>query len=136
MRVAVMGQLPLGYMTRRMDMTYYQTFVAPVPKARLDEYFALAKKMTPLWKAYGALSVVDARPDNAPSGKLTSFPQAVICAEDEVPVLSFVTFRDRAHCDEVMEKAMTDPAMETMMMQAPLDGKRMIIGGFLAEVDG
>lgn len=33
-------------------------------------------------------------------------------------------------CDEAMEKAMADPVMEVMMMQAQLDGKRMIIGRF------
>ena len=117
-------------------MTYYETFVAPVPKERLEDYFALAAKMLPMWKEHGVLSVVETRPDNVPMGKLTSFPQAVMCGEGEVPIFGFMTFRDKAHRDAVMEKAMADPAMGALMMQAPLDGKRMIFGGFSAEIEG
>ena len=116
-------------------MTYYESFVAPVPRDKLDAYFALAAKMVPIWKAHGVLSVVEARPENAPVGKLTSFPQAVQCKAGEVPVFGFMTFHDRAHRDKVMAQAMADPAMETLMMQIPLDGKRMIFGGFVAEID-
>lgn len=116
-------------------MTYYETFVAPVPRDKLDAYFALAAKMAPMWTALGALSVVETRPENAPMGKQTSFPQAVQCGTDEVPVFGFMTFRDRAHRDAVMEQAMADPDMGALMMQAPLDGKRMIFGGFAAEIE-
>lgn len=116
-------------------MTYFESFVAPVPRDKLDAYFALAAQMAPMWKAHGALSVVEARPENAHVGKLTSFPQAVQCGAAEVPVFGFLTFRDRAHRDAVMEKAMADPVMGEMMMQAPMDGKRMIFGGFVAEIE-
>lgn len=117
-------------------MTYYQTFVAPVPRDKLDAYFALSAQMAPMWKAHGALTVVETRPENVPIGKVTSFPQAVQCAPDEVPVFGFMTFQDRAHCDRVMEQAMADPAMGALMRHAPLDGKRMIFGGFVAELEG
>ena len=116
-------------------MTYYETFVAPVPRDKLDDYFALSAQMAPMWKAHGVLSVVETRPENVPMGKITSFPQAVACGEGEVPIFGFMTFRDRAHRDAVMEKAMADPAMGALMMQAPLDGKRMIFGGFAAEIE-
>ena len=111
-------------------MTYYETFVAPVPIDKLDAYFAIAAKMAPMWKALGALTVVETRPDDVPMGKVTSFPRAVQCDDGEVPVFAFMTFRDRAHRDSVMEQAMSDPAMEALMMQMPMDGKRMIFGGF------
>lgn len=117
-------------------MTYYETFVAPVPRDKLDDYFALSAKMAPMWKTHGVLTVVEARPENVPVGKVTSFPQAVQCGEGEVPVFGFMTFHDRAHRDRVMEQAMADPAMGALMMQAPLDGKRMIFGGFVAEIEG
>lgn len=116
-------------------MAYYETFVAPVPQDKLDAYFELAAQMAPMWKALGVLSIVETRPENVPTGKLTSFPQAVQCGAGEVPVFGFMTFRDRAHRDAVMEQAMADPAMGALMMQAPLDGKRMIFGGFTAEID-
>lgn len=117
-------------------MTYYETFVAPVARDKLDAYFAISAHMVPLWKAHGVLTVVETRPENVPMGKLTSFPQAVQCTEDEVPVFGFMTFHDRAHRDRVMEQAMADPAMGALMMQVPLDGKRMIFGGFTAEIEG
>lgn len=115
-------------------MTYFETFVVPVPQDRLDEYFTIAAKMAPMWKAMGALSVVEARPENVPMGKVTSFPQAVQCDDGEVPVFGFMTFRDRAHRDAVMEQAMSDPEIGALMMQVPMDGKRMIFGGFEAVV--
>lgn len=117
-------------------MLYYETFVAPVPRDKLDDYFAIAAQMAPMWKALGAVAVMEAKPDNAPVGKLTSFPQAVMCDDGEVPVWGFLVFRDRAHRDEVMEKAMADPAMGALMMNTPLDGKRMIFGGFAAQIEG
>jgi len=116
-------------------MTYYETYVAPVPRNKLDAYFAVSAQMLPMWKAHGVLSVVEARPENVPVGKVTSFPQAVRCTADEVPVFGFMTFHDRAHRDRVMEQAMADPVMGALMMQAPLDGKRMIFGGFVAEIE-
>ncbi|WP_022703616.1 DUF1428 domain-containing protein [Pseudorhodobacter ferrugineus] len=117
-------------------MTYYETFVAPVPRDKLDGYFALSTQMAPMWKAHGVLSIVETRPENVPMGKLASFPQAVQCGEDEVPVFGFMTFHDRAHRDCVMELAVADPAMGGLMMQVPLDGTRMIFGGFAAEIEG
>lgn len=116
-------------------MTYFETFVAPVPQDKLDEYFELADKMAPLWKAYGVLSLLDARPQDVPMGKRTSFPQAVQCDDGEVPVFGFMTFRDRAHRDAVMEQAMTDPVMGALMQKVPIDGKRMIFGGFSGEIE-
>ena len=89
-----------------------------------------------VWNALGVLSVVETRPADVPMGKITSFPRAVQCGEGEVPVFGFMTFRDKAHRDQVMEKAMADPEMGALMMQAPLDGKRMIFGGFTAEIEG
>lgn len=92
-------------------MTYYQTFVAPVPQEKLEDYFALAKQMPPIRKAPIALAVVDVRPDNARKGKVTSFPQAVMCMDGEVPAFGFMTFRDKAHWGAIMAKTMVDPAM-------------------------
>jgi uncharacterized protein YbaA (DUF1428 family) len=117
-------------------MTYFETFVAPVPLDQLEEYFALAAKMAPIWKSYGVLSLLDARPENVPMGKITSFPQAVQCDDGEVPVFGFMTFHDRAHRDLVMEQAMGDPVMGALMRKVPMDGKRMIFGGFSGEVVG
>ncbi|WP_323007105.1 DUF1428 domain-containing protein [Pseudorhodobacter sp.] len=118
-------------------MTYYEIFVVPVPRDKLDEYFAVSAQMVPMWKALGvgAVSVVETRPENVPTGKVTSFPLAVKCERGELPVFAFMTFRDRAHRDAVIETAMADPAMGALMRQVPMDARRMIFGGFTAEIE-
>ena len=44
--------------------------------------------------------------------------------------LSWVTYADRTSRDEIMAKVMADPRLRTDPAGMPLDGKRMIFGGF------
>ena len=50
--------------------------------------------------------------------------------DGEEVVVSYVTFRDRAHRDAVMAAAMQHKGFMAMMNDAPFDGKRMIWAGF------
>ena len=81
-----------------------------------------------------ALSYVEARADDVTMGTLTSFPRALQLTDDEVVYIAFATYRDRAHRDEVSAKVMADPRLEVMMAESPVDGKRMIFGGFTSVV--
>ncbi len=110
-------------------MNYVDGYVVPVPQERVDDYVRIAGKMAKLYKEYGALSVTEAVADDAPMGKVTSFPRAVQMADDETVFFSYITYRDRAHRDEVNTKVMADPRVE-VMKDIPVDGKRMIWGGF------
>ena len=56
---------------------YVDGFVAAVPTANKEKYRAHAKEAWPLFKDYGALSMVECWGDDVPDGKLTSFPMAV-----------------------------------------------------------
>lgn len=110
-------------------MTYVDAIISPVRRDRLEEYIELARGWTAIWRDHGALSTLEYAGDDVPEGKLTSFPLAVQANEDEVVCISLITYRDRAHRDEVSGKAMKDPRFQ-MPEDAPMDGKRMIFGGF------
>lgn len=113
-------------------MPYVDGFVLAVPKDRLEEYKALARRAGAIWKEYGALDYVEAVADDVPYGELTSFPRAVLAKDDEVVVFSYITYPDRAARDAVNAKVMADERLKAEMEKMPFDGKRMIWGGFTA----
>ncbi|MBR0827540.1 DUF1428 family protein [Bradyrhizobium manausense] len=109
-------------------MPYVDGFVLAVPKDKIDAYKALARKACDVWMEYGALDYVECIGDDVPYGDLTSFPRAVMAAENEVVVFSWIVYRDRASRDAINKKVMDDPRLKGGDM--PFDGKRMIFGGF------
>ena len=115
---------------RSQPKPYLDAFLLPVRREAEDVYRKWAKVSAEVWLANGALSYVEARADDVPFGNLTSFPRAVQLTEDEVLYIALATYRDRAHRDEVNAKVMADPRLKNMMIDSPVDGKRMIFGGF------
>jgi uncharacterized protein YbaA (DUF1428 family) len=111
-------------------MSYVDGFVVPVPKNKLDEYRKFATLGSQVWREYGALDYREWVADDVKPGKLTSFPQSVQQRDDEVVIFSWIVYKSRAHRDEVNEKVMKDPRMQTPPESWPFDGKRMIYGGF------
>jgi uncharacterized protein YbaA (DUF1428 family) len=111
-------------------MSYIDSFVVPVPKDKLDKYRQFARMAANVWREYGALDYREWLADDVKPGKLTSFPQSVQAQPDELVVVSWITYKSRAHRDEVNEKVMKDPRMQTAPTEWPFDGKRMIYGGF------
>ncbi len=115
-------------------MAYVGGFVAAVKTDRKAEYVAFARKMWPLFKAHGALRMVENWGTDVPEGEVTSFPMAVQLAEGETVVLSWIEWPDKATWDACNASMQTDPAWEAMG-EMPFDGKRMIFGGFETLVD-
>ena len=116
-------------------MTYVDGFVVPVPKDRYDEYKRLAEVAATVWMEHGALSYMEAEPDDVQMGELTSFPRAVQLRDDEIVILSWATYPSRAARDATMIKVMADPRLKDAMAGMPFDPKRMIFGGFEAIVE-
>ena len=116
-------------------MSYVDGFVIAVPKARLDDYKAMAKVGSEVWMESGALAYVECVGDDVPYGELTSFPRAVQATDDEVVIFSWIVFADRAARDAINAKVMEDPRFTPFMENAPFDAKRMIFGGFSAFVE-
>ena len=108
---------------------YVMCFVAAVPTAKRAEYAAHSAAAAKVFKAHGALRVVECWGDQVPPGKLTSFPLAVAAREDETVVTGWQEWPDKATCEANMEKAMSDPKMQAMG-EMPFDGKRLIYAGF------
>ena len=111
-------------------MAYVDGFVLPVPRDEVETYRELARKAGEVWMEQGALSFVECVGDDVPDGKLTSFPMAVKAGEDEVVVLSWITFESREKRDEINARVMADPRIKADMQNMPVDGRRMIFGGF------
>jgi uncharacterized protein YbaA (DUF1428 family) len=112
------------------DMPYVDGFVLAVPKDRIEDYKAIARKAGEVWKKHGALSFVECVGDDTPYGELTSFPRAVQAKDEEVVIFSWITYESREARDEINAKVMEDPELKMDMANMPFDGKRMIFGGF------
>ena len=116
-------------------MSYTDLFVVPVPKKNIDAYRKEAEQFFAVWREHGALSCVEVEADDAPIGKVTSFPQSVNLKPDETVFVGIMTFHSRAHRDEVNAKAMKDSRMANMDPKSmSFDGTRMFFGGFKAFV--
>jgi uncharacterized protein YbaA (DUF1428 family) len=113
-------------------MHYFDGFVVPVPKKKLDAYRRMAKTASKVWRDHGALEYVECIADDVKPGKVTSFPQSVKLKPGETVVFAYVVYKSRAQRDRVMAKVMKDPRLANMMdpKRMPFDAKRMFWGGF------
>jgi uncharacterized protein YbaA (DUF1428 family) len=111
-------------------MAYVDGFVIPVPKAQLGRYQEFAELARKVWLEHGALEYKEWVADDVKPGKVTSFPQSVDLKDDEVVVFSWAIYESRQSREQIMEKVMKDPRMQTDPKDWPFDGKRMIFGGF------
>jgi len=114
-------------------MPYVDGFIVPVPKKNLEAYARMSKKAGKIWREYGALDYREWVADDAPVGKVTSFPRSVKLKPGETVVFAWITYKSRAQRDRINAKVMADPRLADMMGKnatPPFDGKRMIFGGF------
>lgn len=116
-------------------MAYIDGFVAAVPTANREAYRKFAEQAAAIFKQHGAQRLVECWGDDVPQGKVTSFPMAVQCKDDETVVFSWITWPSRQVRDEGMKKVMADPRMQPDKNPMPFDGKRLIYGGFEVLVD-
>lgn len=116
-------------------MNYVDGFVVAVPKANKVQYMEHATAAAQIFKEHGALKLVECWGDDVPEGKITSFPMAVKCNEDETVVFSWILWPSKEIRNEGMKKAMEDPRLQAKTNPMPFDGKRMIYGGFNMVVD-
>ena len=113
-------------------MAYVDSFILPVATRDVAAYTKVSRKMARVYMDHGALEYREWLAEDVKPGKLTSFPQAVKLKPGETVVVAYVTFKSRAHRDKVNAKVMADPRMQALMPPGviPVDGKRMIVGGF------
>ncbi|MEM9809835.1 MAG: DUF1428 domain-containing protein [Pseudomonadota bacterium] len=111
-------------------MKYVDGFVAAVPTANKDQYIEHAQIAATVFREHGAAKVVECWGDDVPDGKVTSFPLAVKKQDDETVVFSWVEWPSKTVRDAGMQKIFKDPRMQPDQNPMPLDGKRLIYGGF------
>ena len=111
-------------------MAYIDSFVAPVPTANRQKYIEHAAAVAPLFREYGALSYTECWGDDVPPGESTSFPRAVDCGADETVCIGWAVWPSREVRDEAMEKMRDDERMSPANYPLPVDGRRLIFGGF------
>jgi uncharacterized protein YbaA (DUF1428 family) len=118
-------------------MPYVDGFIVPVPKRKVDAYRRISQKAGKVWRDHGALEYRECVADDVKVGKHTSFPRSVKRKPGETVFFSWIVFKSRAHRDRVNAKVMKDPRLAPMMNPGamPVDGKRMIYGGFKVLVD-
>ena len=77
-------------------MDYIDGFVAAVPSANREKYLRHAEAFAEVFKECGATRYVEAWGDDVPTGKTTSFPQAVKLEPGETVVFSWVSWPSTA----------------------------------------
>jgi uncharacterized protein YbaA (DUF1428 family) len=129
--------------------TYVDGFVLVVPKANSDAYRKMAKMGAKMWMKHGALDYKecvgdDLQPSMGSSQDMEgmralTFPEMVHATKNETVWFSFITFKSRAHRDQVNKKVMAEMDKEAAKwkdMSMPFDMKRMAYGGFKVSVSG
>lgn len=118
-------------------MTYVDGYVLPVPKDKLEDYWKVASHAGDIWKEHGALSYVESVLEDPNAEHMRSFTELAAAEESDAVIFAYVTYRDRAHRDQVNAKVMADPRLkeqcEKLGMQ--FDMKRMAYGGFEVGVE-
>jgi uncharacterized protein YbaA (DUF1428 family) len=117
-------------------MTYVDGFLAPVHSGRRADYEKMATEMSSIFLDHGALQVVEAYGDDLPEGKQTDMWKAVAGHREagEGVVFSWIVWPSKEARDEGWKACMADARMKPPA-DNPMDGKRMIYGGFRTIVD-
>ncbi|WP_026480402.1 DUF1428 domain-containing protein [Ahrensia sp. 13_GOM-1096m] len=114
-------------------MTFFNIYVAAVPKANKDQFITHAENVAALFKENGVMKYIETWGVDVPDGEITSFHKAVQKSDDEDVVVGWMQWPSKEIADAAWSKIMEDPRMTSH--KELFDGKRMIYGGFEGIVD-
>lgn len=122
---------------------YVDGFVFTVPKKNVAAYKKMAREGAAAWKKFGALDYKECMGNDLKakaSGGMPA-PLSFIALNKAKPTdtvwFSFITFKNKAHRDQVNKKVMVYLGKKYASMKdtaMPMDVKRMAYGGFSVEV--
>ncbi len=109
---------------------YVDGFVLPMPRDSVDAYKRIAEKACKIWMEHGALEYRECIAEDTDTKFGRSFPAGIQAKEGETVVFAWITYKSRAHRDEVNEKVMKDPRIAEQIEEMPFDSTRMLYSGF------
>lgn len=119
-----------------MKKNYIDLFLLPLPKKNLGKHKNVAQRFGKMARQYGALDYREFIGDDLfPKGTL-SFSKAAKPKRSELVISAVISYKSRAHREQVMKKMFKGPRMRAMMKEDELtDMKKMYYGGFKTIVD-
>jgi uncharacterized protein YbaA (DUF1428 family) len=130
-------------MAKKNTGKYVDGFVIVVPKAKTAAYKKMAQEGKAIWMKHGALDYKECIGDDlvikASMGgeKARSFPQLAGAKKGQTVWFSFITFKSKAHRDQVnakVMKAMEKAYPDEKQFDMPFKMSDMAYGGFRVEV--
>lgn len=114
---------------------YLDTFIIPIPTKNLPAYKKMAQLGAKVWLDHGALSYVESVLDDANPGFGLPFPKLAKTKPGQTVVVSYITYKSRAHRDRVNKLVMSDPRMTSFENTMPFNPQQMAYGGFKTIVE-
>ena len=114
---------------------YVQGYVAPVPLDRRRDFEAMCAAMRDVAIDCGALRATDGWGTDIADGKVTDFKQAVAAKDDEAIAFGYVQWPSKQAFEQGSAKMREHENMPAMGSDMPIDGKRLIFGGFEVLLD-
>jgi uncharacterized protein YbaA (DUF1428 family) len=116
---------------------YVDGFVLAVRKRNVEAYRRMARVASKIWREHGALEFRECVGDDLAVKMGVPFTSIMMIKRNETVVFSWITYKSRAHRDQVNAKVMKDARLGDMDPESmPFDVKRMAYGGFKILVDG
>lgn len=107
-------------------------FVIPIPKKNTAAYKKMALEASKVWKKFGALDYKECMiEDSKPKFVTLTFPKMAKVKPGETVWFSYITFKSRAHRDQVNKKVMAYFEKKyNEKTSMPFDMKRFAYAGF------
>ncbi len=125
---------------KKNQTTYVDGFVLVVPKKKVGAYRKMAQDGAKTWMKCGALDYKECMGDdlspNMGGMPALTFPKMIKLKKGETVWFSYITYKSRAHRDQVNKKVMAEMDKKYKdTSPVPFDMKRMAYGGFKVIVD-
>ena len=108
---------------------YVNTYVIAVPDNKKAEYTRKAALFAEVAKDFGAIEIFENWELEVPDGENTDYRRAVLAKPGEKIVVSWTIWPDRETGAKAHKGMFADARMEAIG-EFPIDGTRMIMGGF------